>query len=347
MKNFLSICQEALQAWSADKASRIAAALAYYTIFSLAPLLVILVVIAGQVLGQADVQEQIIAQLEVSVGEETAGEIESLMATREVEQSGVFATIISLLLMLLGASSVFGQLQGAFDTIWKVGPDPERGIVGVIIDRLFAFLMVLVIGLLLIGAFLVSAAISAANNLLEGVIPASASLLYLADLLISLILITLLFALIFKILARVSLSWKDALVGSFVTALLFVLGKYAIGLYLGNAGVGSAFGAAGSLVMILLWIYYAAQIFLLGAEFTKVYARRRRGAGSGERGAVNNQRLTTNSQQSTAKEQDAIPHTQHPTLNTPHSTPPTSHTYMLITSIVFFAIGVLISGRRK
>lgn len=339
MKKFLLICQETLQAWSADKASRIAAALAYYTIFSLAPLLVLLVVIAGQVLSQADVQEQIIAQLEANVGVETAGEIESLMASREVEQSGAFATVISLLLMLLGASSVFGQLQGAFDTIWQVGPDPERGILGVVIDRLFAFLMVLVIGLLLIAAFVASAAISTANNLLDDLIPTFALLLPLVDLLVSLLLVALLFALIFKILARVSLSWKDAFVGAFVTAFLFVLGKYAIGLYLGNAGVGSAFGAAGSLVMILLWIYYAAQIFLLGAEFTKVYARHRQEqllVGS-EQWLVGSEQLAVSSRQS------PITNYQSPTTSDQKPAP----TYLLITSLVFFVIGVLVSGRRK
>src|SRR5690606_2212560 len=220
------------------------------------------------------VRGQIVSQIGDTVGPETAEFIQTLIANASEPSSGIIATVVGVVTLLLGASGVFGQLQGALDTIWRVEPAPGRGILGTIQDRFLGLAMVLGIGFLLMVALVASTAISVASTFIGERLPIPAGWLSVLDFVLSFAVITVLFAFIFKFLPRVSIAWRDVWLGAAVTSALFNVGKLLIGWYLGTSGAGSAFGAAGSLIVLLLWVYYSAQIFLLGAEFTRVYANR-------------------------------------------------------------------------
>lgn len=269
------LLQETFQEWQADKASRIAAALAYYTVFSISPLLVIVVAIAGAFFGQQTAQEQIVEQLTELVGKDGVQPI--LLALNNMSQPKIrgVASLISIGVLILGASGIFAQLQDALNTVWKVKPQPGQGILPFIRKRLSSFLMVLAIGFLLMLSLILSAVVSTltrySNDFLP--IPSSAIPWGKLDFFISLGLMTFLFSLMFKYVPDVKIAWKDVFVGSVITALLFLFGKFLLGLYLSKGSLGSAYGAAGSLIVFLAWVYYSAQIILLGAEFTQVYTR--------------------------------------------------------------------------
>ncbi len=285
-RDLFRLLKDSVSAWSEDKASRLAAALSYYTVFSIAPLLIIVIAVAGLVLGEEAVRGQIVSQIGETVGPETAEFIQSLIANASEPSSGIIATVVGVVTLLLGASGVFGQLQGALDTIWRVEPAPGRGILGTIKDRFLGLAMVLGIGFLLMVALVASTAISAASTFVGEQLPIPAGWLSALDFVLSFTLITALFAFIFKFLPRVTIAWRDVWLGAAVTSALFNVGKLLIGWYLGTSGAGSAFGAAGSLIVLLLWVYYSAQIFLLGAEFTKIYANRYGSRVRPEEGAV-------------------------------------------------------------
>jgi membrane protein len=268
------VLKDSFAAWRDDNASRLAAALSYYTVFSIAPLLVIVIAVAGQILGEEAVRGEIVAQIGSAVGRETAEFLETMIANASEPGSGIIASIVGVATLLLGATGVFIQLQGSLDAIWRVEPAPGRGIRGTLEDRFLGFTLVLAIGFLLLVAFVASTAISAAGNFLGDRLPLPALWLSLLDFVLSFLIVTLLFATIFKVLPRVDLHWRDVMSGAAFTSFLFNAGKLAIGWYLGTTGAGSAFGAAGALIVLLLWVYYSAQIFLLGAEFTKIFANR-------------------------------------------------------------------------
>ena len=270
-----TLLKETFSEWSEDKASRLAAALAYYTIFSLAPLLIIAIAVAGLVFGQEAAQGELVAQIQGLVGQEGAKLIETMIQSASKPTSGIIATAIAIATILFGASGLFGQLQDALNTIWEVKPKPERSILGMVKDRFLSFTMVLGIGFLLLVSLIISAVLSALNPYLTDLLPGSIYLIQILNVVISFGVITLLFAMIYKVLPDVKIAWGDVWIGAAVTSLLFTLGKFLIGLYLGNSSAGSAYGAAGSLVVLLLWVYYSAQILLFGAEFTQVYAKRR------------------------------------------------------------------------
>lgn len=274
VKEFGVLLKEAFSQWQADKAARLAAALSYYTIFSLAPLLVILIAVAGLAYGQQAAQNQVVGQIEGLVGAQSAQVIQSMLAAAQDQSAGILATIVGVVTLLFGATGLFSQLQEALNTVWNVEPDPDRGVWGVIKARFLSFLMVLVIGFLLIVSLLLSTLISAVSQFFGDLLPASELVFQVVNILVSLGVITLLFALLFKYLPDAEIAWKDVWPGALLTAVLFTLGKELIGLYLGRAAVGDAYGAAGSLVVLLLWIYYSAQILFYGAEFTQVYASR-------------------------------------------------------------------------
>lgn len=274
IKEIFQLLKDSFAAWKDDNASRLAAALSYYTVFSIAPLLVIVISVAGLVLGEEAVRGEIVTQIGSTVGRDTAEFIETLIANASEPSSGITGAIVGVVTLFLGASGVFRQLQGALDTIWRVEAAPGRGIRGTIQDRFLGFAMVFGIGFLMMVAFIASAAISVASKFIGDQLPVPAGWLSVLDFVLSFALITVLFAIIFKVLPRVRLAWRDVWLGAAVTSFLFNIGKLLIGWYLGTTGAGSAFGAAGSLIVLLLWIYYSAQIFLLGAEFTKVYANR-------------------------------------------------------------------------
>ena len=280
MKNFLSglldIFKRTYQDWKEDHASRLAAALAYYTIFSLAPLLVIAISVAGLIWQYDAVEAQVMAQIQGLVGEEGATFVADLIGGASNPAKGIVATIIGIITLLFGALGVFNELHNALNIIWEIKEEKTEGFLQAvkkaIFDRFLSFSMVLGIGFLLLVSLVITAGLSATQELVGNTFPIPEFFLQLLNLIISIGVITLLFALIYKYLPDAEIPWRYVWMGAFVTAILFSLGKLAIGLYLGNSAIASSFGAAGSLVLLLVWIYYSAQILFFGAEFTQVYA---------------------------------------------------------------------------
>jgi membrane protein len=260
--------------WQEDKASRLAAALAYYAAISLAPLVIILVAIAGFVFGPDAAKGEIVAELRGLIGSQSAQVIEEIIEGANKPVTGLVATVVGVVTLLAGATGVFSALQDGLNTIWEVTPKPGRGVVGVIKDRFLSLTMVLGIGFLMLVSLVISATLAAFNEYLGGSLPLPSLALTILNFLISFGVITLLFALIYKVLPDVEIAFSDVWIGAAITSLLFTIGKSLIGLYLGRSSVGSAYGAAGSLVVILIWVYYSAQILFLGAEFTQAYANR-------------------------------------------------------------------------
>ncbi|MCC2640132.1 MAG: putative rane protein [Nitrospira sp.] len=259
--------------WSKDKVPRLGAALAYYTVFSIVPLLVIIIAMIGLVFGQEAAQGYILQQLETLLGEQSAAAIKDMIQRANQPTTGILATVVALATLLFGASGLFGQLQDSLNSIWGVEPK-ERGIWGVIQDRFFSFMAVLGTGFLLLVSLVMSAGLAAFGKWFGGWLPAPEFILQILNAIFSLAVITVLFALMFKVLPDARIAWSDVWIGGALTALLFTIGKFAIGVYLGKSDVGSAYGAAGSLVILLVWVYYSAQILLFGAEFTQVYANK-------------------------------------------------------------------------
>ncbi|HWM86365.1 MAG TPA: YihY/virulence factor BrkB family protein [Kofleriaceae bacterium] len=274
VRDVWDLVKQTFTEWSDDKASRLAAALAYYTIFSLAPLLVISIGIAGMVLGDDAVQGEIVTRLQGMIGLEGATFIQEMIAASRKPSQSVTATVIGIAVLLFGAAGVFGQLQDALNTIWEVKARPGRGWRGLLSDRFLSFMMVLGTGCLLLASVAFSAAFAAIGEYLSGLLPIPEFALHALNFVVTLSLITVLFALIFKIVPDARVAWRDVWIGAAITALLFACGTLLIGLYLGKSGVTSTFGAAASLAVLLVWIYYSAQILFLGAEFTQVYATR-------------------------------------------------------------------------
>ena len=260
--------------WSEDKAERLAAALAYYSVIALAPLVVIVIAIAGLVFGRDAAQGQIVGQITSLVGQQSAEAIQGIIANASRPKSGIWATVFGVAALLFGASGVFGQLQDGLNTVWEVKPKPGRGILGILKDRFLSLTMVLGVGFLLLISLVISAALSALGVYLNGLLPLPGVVLQVVNFIISFVVITLLFALLFNVLPDAKIAWGDVWIGAAITALLFVIGKFLLGLYIGRSSLGSAYGAAGSLIVILVWVYYSAQIVFFGAEFTQVYANR-------------------------------------------------------------------------
>jgi membrane protein len=272
-----SLLKQTFTEWVDDKTPRLGAALSFYTIFSLAPLLVIAVAIAGLAFGQQAAQERVFNEIKSQAGEQAANLVLGMIQSASRPSSTILAAIIGIGTLLLGATGVFVELHDALNTIWEIRLRPGRPLWGLVKDRLFSFLAVMGIGFLLLLTLAVSAALTAMGSFLKQATPGLALTGYLlqgANFVLSLAVVTVLFGLIFKVLPDVRIAWKDTLVGAFVTAALFTMGKILIAFYLGTSTVASVYGAAGSLAIVLLWIYYSAQIFFLGAEFTQVYARR-------------------------------------------------------------------------
>lgn len=269
--------KETFSDFSSDRCPRLAAALSYYTIFSLAPLLVIVIAVAGLVWGQEAVRGELVGQFSQLIGEQGARQIETMVANASQQKGGGIALAIGIITLVIGALGVFAQLKDALNTVWEVklkSPGGWRGIWVMVRTYLLSFAMVFVIAFLLMAALVASTALAAVGKWMGNVLPLPEVALHALNLVLSFAVITVLFAAIFKILPDVQISWRDVWAGAAVTALLFTLGKYALGLYLGRSSAASVYGAAGSVVIIMLWVYYASLIFLLGAEFTQVYARR-------------------------------------------------------------------------
>ena len=264
--------------FSEDNAPLFGAALAYYTFFAMAPLLIIAIAVAGFVFGAEAARGEVAAQLRYLLGAEGARAVESLLNRAQESEAGVTASILGLLTLLFGATRVFTNLQTALNVIWDVS---GRDITGLRANlwafakkRALSFAMVLVVGFLLLVSLLASAALNATSRYLSELAPASSQMpvLWLSDFLVSFIGVTLLLALVYKFLPDTTIDWRDVWFGAVATALMFMGGKLLIGWYLGNSSIGSVFGAAGSLIIILMWVYFSAQILLFGAEMTQVFA---------------------------------------------------------------------------
>ena len=273
IKHTLSLFRKAGAAWIDDFAPSMGAAISYYTVFSLAPLLVIVIAIAGAVFGREAVTGQIVAQLSGLIGKDGAQVVQGLVASASDTNKGLVAGLISVVILLIGATTVFAELQSALDRIWHVPVEEKpQGIRALLQTRLVSFGLILGVAFLLMVSLSVSAGIAAFGSWAGGLLPSSELLLHALNMAISVCIATLLFAMIYKLMPSTTIAWRDVWIGAGVTAVLFEVGKLLIGLYLGKSGVTESFAAAGSLVVLLAWVYYAAQVFLLGAEFTKVYA---------------------------------------------------------------------------
>ena len=269
-RRYLTLAKETASAWSEDYAPSMGAALSYYSLFSIAPLLLIVIGIAGLAFGEEAARGAIFSQLQGLIGTDSAKAVEAMLQAADKPKQGVVSTVIGVAVLVLGAMTVFGELQNALDRIWRA-PARARasGLWNLLRTRLLSFGMILGLAFLLMISLVLSAALAALGNWWG---PAFGALAHGVDIVVSFGLITLVFALIYRFIPRVHVAWHDVWLGAAVTSLLFAIGKFLIGLYLGKASVASTFGAAGSLVVLMVWVYYSAQIFLFGAEFTWVYA---------------------------------------------------------------------------
>ena len=287
MSKFVDLIKKTFKEWSEDKASRLAAALAYYTVFSIPPLLVVAIGIAALFTDRATVENQLVGQAGSLMGSQGAEAIETILDSAESPgRSELLPTIVGVVLLFFGASGVFTQLQDAMNTIWNVESDPDRGIWGAIKDRFFSFTMVLVIGFILLVSLMLSTLLTTFGDFAGHLVSDADVLLGIVNFIFSLVVITILFGLMFKTIPDVDITWRDVGIGALLTAILFKIGEYALGIYFDRSDPTSAFGAAGSVILLLLWVYYSVQILFLGAEFTQVYATE---YGSGirpEKGAV-------------------------------------------------------------
>lgn len=268
------IFRETISRWVQDNAPHLAAAIAFYTVFSIAPMLILVVSIAGLVFGEHAARGEIVNQIQHWTGPNGAILIQAMVRSAGTSASGVMATFLAIAILLIGASAVFVEIKGSLNVIWRVTGAAASGVKGFIRARLLSFLMILVLGILLMVSMVLGTALSIAIDLFRDVLAHSRLYWRAGDILISLLVASLLFAAIYKILPDTDVEWGDVWIGSAVTSILFTIGKYLIGLYLARSSMASIYGAAGSLAVFLLWVYYSAQIFLFGAELTAVYARR-------------------------------------------------------------------------
>lgn len=273
--SWLKLVKAAASAWVADYAPSMGAALSYYSVFSMAPLLLVVISIAGLVFGEDAVRGEVFGQLQSLLGADAAQAVQAILASvSDKPAQGVLSTVIGLAVLLIGATSVFGELQDALDRIWRAPVrDRAGGLWGLVRARLLSFGMVLGIAFLLMVSLVMGAAVSALDKWWSGAFAGWELLAQGLNVSIGFVLTTGVFAMIYKIMPRVQVQWRDVWVGAVVTALLFTVGRLIIGTYIGKSGVASTFGAAGSLIVVFVWVYYSAQIFLIGAEFTWVYAK--------------------------------------------------------------------------
>jgi membrane protein len=272
-KQLFAVARKAVSAWIDDFAPSMGAAISYYTAFSMAPLLIIVIAIAGALFGREAVQGQIAAELSSLIGPQGAQLIQTVLSAASDSDKGLVASLISGVVLLIGATSVFAELQSDLDRIWHVPPTQKpSGLWAVLRARIVSFGLILGLAFLLIVSLTVSAATAALGSIDSSILPGGELLVQGLNLVVSLAITTVLFAMIFKLMPSAHIAWRDVWIGAAVTAILFEVGKFLIGLYLGKSSFAESFAAAGSLVVVLAWVYYAACIFLLGAEFTKAYA---------------------------------------------------------------------------
>ncbi len=266
-----SLIKDTVSGFLADDALSRGAAIAYFTIFSIAPLLIIVIAIASLVFGYETAQLAIVGQFTGLIGQQSAEALQSMIQSANLQNSGAMATILGVGALLLTASGAFGEIQSSLNVIWKA--KPRAGLSRLVRARLAGLGLVLTLGFLMLVSLVISAGLTAVGTYVDSLFPGAHALMMVATFVISLALLSVLFAAIFKLLPDQPIAWRDVAIGAFVTALLFTIGKTAIGLYIGSSQVASGFGAAGALIVLLVWIYYSSLIFLLGAEFTRAYAQ--------------------------------------------------------------------------
>jgi membrane protein len=271
-KKLVHVMRCSVTEWMEHRAASKGAALAFYSLFSLAPILVLVIAVAGFFYGAEAAQGQLMGQLRGLVGKQGAETIQAILAGARNKDSGLFATIVASVLLVVGATSAFSELKDSLDEIWEVPPPKNASWWDTVRTRLLSFGVILTLGLLLMTSLVVSAALNVAENYIGGMWHDATVILGWVASGFSFLVIATMFGAIYKLLPRIKLSWHDVTIGALGTALLWTLGKYAIGLYIGNSGTANSFGAAGSLIALLLWVYYSAQIFFLGAEFARQYA---------------------------------------------------------------------------
>ena len=274
IRQIYGFIKESVDIWLDGNASSMGAAVAFYTIFAIAPLFIFALALAGFFFGKEAAQHELFGQISSLVGKSGGEAIQATVTAADQPKASLVATAVALIGLFVGACSVFVQLQSSINAIWNVRPKPGGGLRHFIRNRLLSFAMLLGIGFLLLVSLVISAALAAADKFMSGIIPAEQALWHVVDFVVSLGLVTLLFAMIFKVLPDVVIKWRDVWMGALFTALLFGLGKFLLGFYLGRSTFASAYGAAGSLVVVLMWVYYSAQILLFGAAITRVWANK-------------------------------------------------------------------------
>lgn len=272
VKYWLSILAVAFQHWLGSQAFIYAAALAFFTVFSIAPILVVVVAVVGLIIGESAVQGELFAQLEDTLGADAAGVVQTAVVNSQIDQSGFLPALIGIVATVVGATTVFAQMQQSLNQIWDVAPRPKRNNLWVFIkSRLLSLTIILAIGFILLVSLLLSVALRSVMAFAEEWLPVPGWAMVGTELILSLLVVTLLFAAMFKILPDVVLSWRDVLLGAFITAILFTIGRSFISVYLAYTATASAYGAAGSLALLLLWVNYSSMILLFGAAFTRAH----------------------------------------------------------------------------
>jgi membrane protein len=269
-----TVVHESAVKWWSDNALRLGASLSFYTAFALSPVLIIVIAVAGVVFGEQQVQHALMEEIGSLVGPASAEAIQSMLASARPPGHGLLATAISIVTVLVLATGVFIEMQDGLNTIWKSPTQKGSGLWRFLKDRVLSFLMIVGMGFLLLVSLVVDALLGAVGRYLANFLPASAGILYLLNFVMSVVVVTVLFGMIFRLLPSAVIAWKDVWIGAAVTTGLFTIGKFLIGVYLSKAGVTSAYGAASSLMVILLWVYYSSLIFYFGGEFTYIYARK-------------------------------------------------------------------------
>jgi membrane protein len=278
-KDLISILKATFTAWNRHEAPRLGAALAFYTILSLSPLVIIVVALAGLVFSRSTAQAHILSQVQGMIGQDGGKAVESMLANAQKPAAGILGTIVGILSLLFGASGVFTELRSALNLIWEVKPEETSGVVALLRERFFSFGMVLSIGFLLLVSLVVSTVLAAMGKFFGGLLPIPSPALAILNFLLSYVGVAILFGLIFRFVPEAEIRWRNVWAGALVTAMFFTIGKTLIGLYLGKSSVGSAYGAAGSVIVVIVWVYYSAQIFFFGAEFTHAYTEHHLPAG--------------------------------------------------------------------
>lgn len=272
-KGLWEVLKKSFSGFSNDKVTKLSASLAYYTVFSIGPTIIVIIYVAGLIYGREAVQGTIFGQIQGLVGASAAAQIQEMIKNAALNTEGNLAFIIGIVTLVLGATSVFAEIQDSINQIWNLKPKPKKGWVKMIKDRLLSFSVIVSLGFILLVSLLINGVLEILMNRLQARFPnITVVLVYIINLAITFLVISTLFGVIFKVLPDAVIKWRDVVTGSMVTAVLFMLGKFAITYYIGRSNVGGTYGAAGSLVVLLLWVYYSSVILYFGAEFTKAYA---------------------------------------------------------------------------